>query len=101
MSEGCDFLRNHMCRAVDFATIHLWPDQWFPEADEEHKANFSRRWINCHVDLCTTTLRKPLVLAEFGKKPRGKVRAAFYHKVRACARGRVGVGARQRTFAGS
>ena len=52
-----------------------------PDADEDHKLNFARRWINSHVDLCTSTLHKPLVLAEFGKKPSGKIRAAFYDKV--------------------
>ena len=81
MSQGCDFLRNQTCPAIDFATIHLWPDKWLTQADEEQKLNFARRWINCHVDLCTTTLRKPLVLAEFGKSPSGKIRAAFYDKV--------------------
>ncbi|KAK9797750.1 hypothetical protein WJX73_006133 [Symbiochloris irregularis] len=81
MSNGCDFLRNHSSKAIDFATIHLWPDTWMPNADEERKLHFARRWINCHTDLCTHTLRKPLVLTEFGKKPGGKVRAAFYDKV--------------------
>jgi len=40
---------------------------------------FARRWINCHVDVCTQLLRKPLVLAEFGWKLDG--RAAYYDKV--------------------
>ena len=81
MSQGCDFVRNHSCPAIDFATIHLWADGWMPEAEEGHKLDFARRWIDSHVSLCTDTLRKPLVLAEFGKKPSGKVRAAFYNMV--------------------
>lgn len=82
MNQGCDFLRNHSCPAIDFATIHLWADNWLGDADEDRKLQFAQRWITCHVDVCTNLLHKPLVLSEFGKKPPGKVRAAFYEMVR-------------------
>lgn len=81
MNQGCDFLRNHSCPAIDFATIHLWADNWLGDADEDRKLQFAQRWITCHVDVCTNLLHKPLVLSEFGKKPPGKVRAAFYEMV--------------------
>ncbi|KAA6412341.1 MAG: mannan endo-1 [Trebouxia sp. A1-2] len=79
MNQGCDFLRNHQSPSIDFATIHLWPDSWLTNVDDERRVQFARRWINCHVDVCTQLLRKPLVLAEFGWKLDG--RAAYYDKV--------------------
>lgn len=82
LTIGCDFLRNHAPACIDFASIHLWPDSWLPNGDNEEAAlRFARRWINAHVDCCTSQLAKPLVLAEFGKKPAGAPRAAFYQKV--------------------
>lgn len=80
MNQGCDFLRNHQSSSIDFATIHLWPDSWLTNVDDERRVQFARRWINCHVDVCTQLLKKPLVLAEFGWKNDG--RAAYYDKVR-------------------
>lgn len=84
LNLGCDFLRNHAPPHVDFCTIHLWPDSWLPEGGRGDDAalRFARRWINAHVDCCTGRLGKPLVLSEFGKKPAGPTRAAFYQKVR-------------------
>lgn len=79
MNQGCDFLRNHQSPSVDFATIHLWPDSWLTNVDDERRVQFARRWVNCHVDVCTQLLQKPLVLAEFGWKLDG--RAAYYDKV--------------------
>jgi len=78
-SQGCDFVRNHAIEHIDFCTIHIWPDSWLSAADEEHKLDFTRRWINCHVD-CAAELGKPLVITEFGKKPAGPERVAFFEK---------------------
>ena len=63
MKHGCDFLRHNSLPCIDFCTLHCWADNWLPKADEEHRLNFARRWINCHSDLCSQHLRKPLVLA--------------------------------------
>ena len=81
MKSGCDFLRHNSLPCIDFCTMHLWVDSWLPKADDEHKGNFARRWINSHADLCAQQLHKPLILSEFGKTPPGDVRAAFYSKV--------------------
>ena len=78
--QGCDFVRNHSIPHLDFCTIHIWPDSWL-KSGEEQKLSFVQRWINCHVDCCNE-LGKPLVITEFGKKPAGPVRAAFYEQVR-------------------
>ena len=64
-----------------FSRLQCRPDHWLKQADEDRKWQFTRRWINCHVDLCSRQLRKPLVVAEFGKRPDGAVRVAFYDKV--------------------
>ncbi|KAK9842996.1 hypothetical protein WJX74_005452 [Apatococcus lobatus] len=79
MDHGCDFARNHSSACIDFATIHIWPDNWM-SVDDDAKMRFARRWINCHVNCCAT-LQKPLVITEFGKKPAGPARLAFYEKV--------------------
>jgi mannan endo-1,4-beta-mannosidase len=85
LTLGCDFLRNHSPLHVDFCTVHLWPDTWLPcGGGDEAALRFARRWINAHVDCCAARLGKPLVVSEFGKKPAGPARSAFYHKV--CAR---------------
>ena len=81
LAQGCDFARNSSSRHLDFACMHLWPDNWMPAADEEHKLRFARRWINVHVDVAAD-LGKPLVLTEFGKKPAGPARAEFFQKVK-------------------
>lgn len=67
---------------IDYATIHLWPDTWLGggQCSEDVALRFARHWINAHVDCCAG-LGKPLVLTEFGKKPAGAPRAAFYQKV--------------------
>ena len=80
LTLGCDFARNHAPAHIDYATIHLWPDSWLPGGSEEAALRFARRWINSHVDACAA-LGKPLVVSEFGKKPAGPARVAFYEKV--------------------
>ncbi|XP_057807184.1 mannan endo-1,4-beta-mannosidase 4-like isoform X2 [Salvia miltiorrhiza] len=64
---GTDFISNNRIPQVDFATIHLYPDQWLPGADEQAQAEFVRKWMRSHVDDSQTAVGKPLVVAEFGK----------------------------------
>jgi hypothetical protein len=30
--EGQDFMENHAVKDIDFATIHVWPDNWWGAA---------------------------------------------------------------------
>ncbi|XP_052619816.1 mannan endo-1,4-beta-mannosidase 4-like [Lactuca sativa] len=64
---GTDFITNNGVNNVDFATIHLYPDQWVPGASDEARAKFVEKWINAHIEDCDSILRKPLLIAEFGK----------------------------------
>lgn len=67
---GTDFISNNLVKDVDFATIHLYPDQWKPSADEEGRAEFVKDWIQAHIEDSKSVLGKPIVLSEFGKSSR-------------------------------
>ena len=58
---GNDFLPNHMANGIDYASIHMWPDNW----GRTDKA-FGTTWLNAHI-ADVKYLGKPLVLEEFGK----------------------------------
>jgi mannan endo-1,4-beta-mannosidase len=60
---GQDFLANHMIDEIDFATVHLWPDNWNQTSKE-----FQTKWIESHLEAASETLQKPLIVQEFGKK---------------------------------
>ncbi|XP_027109757.1 mannan endo-1,4-beta-mannosidase 4-like [Coffea arabica] len=67
---GTDFISNNRIVQVDFATIHLYPDQWVPNSNDETQAQFVDRWIKEHIDDSKYLLEKPLLLTEFGKSSR-------------------------------
>ncbi|VYS56955.1 unnamed protein product [Arabidopsis thaliana] len=64
---GTDFIANHKLDAIDFASIHSYPDLWFPNLDEKSRLNFLRKWLECHLEDAQNILKKPLILGEFGK----------------------------------
>ncbi|XP_076946665.1 mannan endo-1,4-beta-mannosidase 5-like [Bidens hawaiensis] len=64
---GTDFIKNNLIREIDFATIHAYPDQWLSGKDEDTQMAFMRRWSCTHFKDSKTILKKPLVVAEFGK----------------------------------
>ncbi|GLC59968.1 hypothetical protein PLESTB_001559100 [Pleodorina starrii] len=68
--HGADFAAIFAHPSLDFACIHLYPDQWSPlDSSAEQLASFIRSWITSHTMLCAgAKLRKPLVLSEFGKR---------------------------------
>ncbi|PIN11252.1 Mannan endo-1,4-beta-mannosidase [Handroanthus impetiginosus] len=67
---GTDFISNNRVPQVDFATIHLYPDQWVPGSNEEDQAKFVEKWIQAHANDSKSILGKPLALTEFGKSSR-------------------------------
>ncbi|CAA0827134.1 Mannan endo-1-4-beta-mannosidase 7 [Striga hermonthica] len=69
---GTDFISNNLVPQVDFATIHIYPDQWFvaPGSSEEGQAEFVEKWIEEHVEDTKNIVRKPLLVTEFGKSSR-------------------------------
>ncbi|XP_059643772.1 mannan endo-1,4-beta-mannosidase 4-like [Cornus florida] len=64
---GTDFISNNQIPGVDFATIHLYPDQWLPGSNNETQVDFVDKWIQAHIRDSGSVLRKPLMLGEFGK----------------------------------
>ncbi|CAA7410461.1 unnamed protein product [Spirodela intermedia] len=67
---GTDFIANNQIKGIDFATVHSYPDQWLPAADEEAQLGFLNRWLDAHLEDAREVLRKPLLVAEFGKSSR-------------------------------
>ncbi|KAL3714503.1 hypothetical protein ACJRO7_006427 [Eucalyptus globulus] len=64
---GTDFISNNQLPQVDFATMHLYPEQWLPSASEGEQAAFVDKWVQVHIQDSNTILNKPIILGEFGK----------------------------------
>ncbi|KAK1433412.1 hypothetical protein QVD17_10322 [Tagetes erecta] len=64
---GTDFISNNLVKEIDFATIHAYPDQWLSGQNEDTQMAFMQRWMSSHYEDSRTVLKKPLVIAEFGK----------------------------------
>lgn len=84
--EGNRWLSLSGLRAVDYATVHLYPQGWGRNASNGVDAEaWGKKWITDHIALGRTRLRKPVVLEEFGLKietatgvPDGATRDAAY-----------------------
>ncbi|KAL7156249.1 hypothetical protein ABFS83_03G131200 [Erythranthe nasuta] len=64
---GTDFISNNLITDIDFATIHAYPDIWLSGKSENEQMGFMERWMANHWNDARTVLKKPLVIAEFGK----------------------------------
>ncbi|CAA7041457.1 unnamed protein product [Microthlaspi erraticum] len=64
---GTDFIANHNIDAIDFASIHAYPDLWFPNLNETGRLDYLSYWIEGHMEDAESILKKPLILGEFGK----------------------------------
>ncbi|KAK9066790.1 hypothetical protein SSX86_014113 [Deinandra increscens subsp. villosa] len=64
---GTDFIGSNLLKEIDFATIHAYPDQWLSRQNEDSQMAFMKRWMSSHYEDSRTILKKPLVIAEFGK----------------------------------
>lgn len=56
---GQDFVHHHNMPVVDFATMHLWPDNWLTK-----NTSFVAEWIHKHIEDSTKVLKKPVLLEE-------------------------------------
>ncbi|KAI3444958.1 hypothetical protein Pfo_001623, partial [Paulownia fortunei] len=92
---GTDFISNNRIPEVDFATIHLYPDQWVPGSNDEVQAEFVEKWIQAHIDDSKSILGKPLMVTEFGKSSRSggynvgardRYFGSIFNSVYSCAR---------------
>lgn len=68
--ENQDFIATHDGPAIDYATIHIWPQNWGwynPERPSTYPAaeQAARDYLQAHI-ANATDLGKPLVLEEFG-----------------------------------
>ncbi|KAK1433413.1 hypothetical protein QVD17_10323 [Tagetes erecta] len=64
---GTDFISNNLVKEIDFTTIHAYPDQWFSGETDDSQMTFMQRWMWSHYEDSRSILKKPLVIAEFGK----------------------------------
>ncbi|EHA8588826.1 putative Mannan endo-1,4-beta-mannosidase 1 [Cocos nucifera] len=64
---GTDYISNNKISEIDFATIHVYPDQWISGSDDAQMA-FLRSWIQSYVDDAGAILGKLLMITEFGRK---------------------------------
>ncbi|XP_045797048.1 mannan endo-1,4-beta-mannosidase 4-like [Trifolium pratense] len=65
--SGTDFISNNQIPQIDFATIHLYPDEWLPNSNKTVINAFVDKWIESHIEDSNTILGKPIIIAEFGK----------------------------------
>eukprot|EP01026_Neomeris_dumetosa_P036820 TRINITY_DN2976_c0_g1_i11.p1 TRINITY_DN2976_c0_g1~~TRINITY_DN2976_c0_g1_i11.p1 ORF type:complete len:487 (-),score=43.13 TRINITY_DN2976_c0_g1_i11:309-1628(-) len=60
---GQDFVSNNLIQNIDFATIHVWPNNW-----NRTSTSCQKQWIQSHTEVANQEIKKPLLLEEFGKK---------------------------------
>ncbi|KAK8969912.1 Mannan endo-1,4-beta-mannosidase 5 [Platanthera guangdongensis] len=84
---GLDFIRNSKVVALDFTSVHIYPDLWLPVGtDEEEKIAFVSRWAASHIKDGHNELRKPVLFTEFGLSSKNRnasdtLYAEFYKHV--------------------
>lgn len=64
---GTDFVANNLIPGIDFATVHSYPDQWLSSSNDRDQLSFLNNWLDTHIQDAQHILRKPILLAEFGK----------------------------------
>ncbi|VFQ99898.1 unnamed protein product [Cuscuta campestris] len=67
LNVGTDFISNNRISAIDFATTHVYPDQWLSSSNDEAQRAFLDSWLDSHIRDSQIALRKPLLVSEFGK----------------------------------
>lgn len=75
---GADFYSDGDCPEIDFASIHLWMDDWRMDKSRDFRTDFIHEWIDSHLDVGSSLLNKPVVLTEFGTRAR---KVAVYREV--------------------
>ncbi|XP_074588277.1 mannan endo-1,4-beta-mannosidase 2-like [Curcuma longa] len=69
---GSDFLRNSKTPAIDFASVHIYPDKWLPHANLSEKTSYAFKWIVSHIEDGEKELAKPILFSEFGLSDKNK-----------------------------
>eukprot|EP01023_Acetabularia_acetabulum_P009607 TRINITY_DN14336_c0_g1_i7.p1 TRINITY_DN14336_c0_g1~~TRINITY_DN14336_c0_g1_i7.p1 ORF type:complete len:424 (+),score=24.37 TRINITY_DN14336_c0_g1_i7:542-1813(+) len=81
--EGIDFLENGKHKAIDYLSLHIWPDQWLSSQNPsvQQLIVFTENYIMQHAR-AAQILGKPLVIEEFGYKGnKGKDRFQYFQSV--------------------
>ncbi len=70
-SSGTDVVKDHLSKNIDYATIHIWVQNWGyydpakPEATYQPALDYALNYLQNHLNQAAT-LNKPVVLEEFG-----------------------------------
>jgi len=66
--QGTDFIDNHLGSCIDFATIHIWPENWGWEPIQKTQAamTFAETYTVQRLTDGAKILGKPVVIEEFG-----------------------------------
>ncbi|XP_021908095.1 mannan endo-1,4-beta-mannosidase 7 [Carica papaya] len=67
LNVGTDFIANNQIPGIDFATVHAYPDQWLSNSNDQYQLSFLNNWLSTHIQDAQYVLRKPIIVAEFGK----------------------------------
>ncbi|KAI4327635.1 hypothetical protein L6164_020072 [Bauhinia variegata] len=67
INVGTDFIANNRIPGIDFATVHCYPDQWLSNSNDQYQLSFLNNWLSVHFLDAQYALRKPILVAEFGK----------------------------------
>ncbi|KDP21853.1 hypothetical protein JCGZ_00640 [Jatropha curcas] len=63
---GTDFIRNHQTLGVDFASVHIYADSWISQTISDAHIEFTKSWMEAHIEDAEKYLRMPVIFAEFG-----------------------------------
>ncbi|CAN1303252.1 Mannan endo-1,4-beta-mannosidase 6 [Linum perenne] len=63
---GTDFIRNHQVLGVDFASVHMYADSWISQTISDEHVQFTKSWMQAHIDDAERYLGMPVVFTEFG-----------------------------------
>ncbi|KAI9089346.1 hypothetical protein K1719_029625 [Acacia pycnantha] len=92
---GTDFIANNRIPGIDFATVHCYPDQWLSSTNDQYQLSFVNNWLGAHFLDSQYALRKPVIVAEFGKSwkdsgystyKRDQIFNSVYNKIYASAK---------------
>lgn len=67
-SGGQDFISNHQHATIDFATCHIWPENWGwnPIGSTQSALSKAMSYLQRRLADADSTLQKPLLCEEFG-----------------------------------
>ncbi|KAH0454011.1 hypothetical protein IEQ34_018335 [Dendrobium chrysotoxum] len=64
---GSDFIQNSKVAAIDFCSVHIYPDLWLPaKTTLLEKKRFVSNWVISHIKDGEEVLNKPVLFTEFG-----------------------------------